>query len=228
MTAYIIDTETTNADREKAEVIELAHALFIFGAVSGEPILDKHSTFRFKPAGGISLGALATHHILPEELDDCLPSSHAALPADTSYIIGHNVDFDWAVLGSPPVRRICTLAMARAVWPQFDSHKLGALVYALNGATADTKNLLRDAHSAGADVVLCYIVLNGILKVTPSNTSLEQLWHFSEECRIPKVMTFGKYKDQPVEAVDRGWIQWYRRQSDTDPYLIQAFERLGR
>jgi exodeoxyribonuclease X len=223
MTAYLIDTETTDSDPEKAEVIELAIKPFdnIHKYVTGKR--------RFKSVRATSTyGALATHHILPEELNDCLPSSHAALPADASYIIGHNVDFDWRVLGSPPVRRICTLAMARAIWPALDSHKLGALVYFLNGVTRETKNLLQGAHSADADVDLCHIVLNGILQTCPEVGTVEQLWQFSEECRIPTVMTFGKYKGQPVEAVDRGWIGWYRRQPDTDPYLLEAFQRLGR
>jgi len=228
MTAYIIDTETTDANPETAEVIELAIAA-LYDAGDSIAWLDGSAvTRRFAPLGPITFGALATHHILPEELDGCLPSSDAALPHDTSYIIGHNVDFDWTVLGAPPVRRICTLAMARAVWPSLDSHKLGALVYSLNGATRATKELLRGAHSAGADVDLCYIVLNGILQTRPGIRTVEQLWDFSEECRIPTVMTFGKYKGEPLENVDRGWIQWYRRLPDTDPYLLEAFRRLGR
>lgn len=224
MTAYIIDTETTTSDRNRVEVIELA-SIEMPGIGLLSTIVD---TKRFKPAGQIDFGALAVHHILPEELDDCPPSSHAALPADASYIIGHNIDFDWHALGSPPVRRICTLAMARAVWPSLDSHKLGALVYKINGVTAGTTSYLRDAHSAGADCFYCNTVLNGILTARPEIQTIEQLWLFSEECRIPKVMTFGKYKDQPVEAVDRGWISWYKRQDDTDPYLLEAFARLGK
>jgi len=224
MTCYIIDTETTTSDRDRLEIIELAFLeMYDIGSVSTLAI-----TKRFKPTGAIDFGALATHHILPEELNDCPPSSHAALPPDAEYIIGHNVDFDWAALGSPPVRRICTMAMARAVWPTLDSHKLGALVYKVNGVTANTTEYLRDAHSAGADCFYCNTVLNGILTTRPEIQTIHQLWLFSQECRIPKVMTFGKYKDQPVEAVDRGWVSWYRRQNDTDPYLIEAFDRLGR
>jgi exodeoxyribonuclease X len=222
MTACIIDTETTDADPEKAEVIELATKYF--------DNLHEYEVkvTRYYPTSPISFGALATHHILLEDLHDCLPSSDAALPADTSYIIGHNVDFDWRVLGSPPVRRICTLAMARSIWPTLDSHKLGALVYKINGVTSGTKELLRNAHSAGADVDLCHLVLDGILKTQPNITTMERLWQYSEDCRIPRVMTFGKFKGRPITDVDRGWITWYRKQEDTDPYLLEAFSRLGR
>ena len=225
MTAYIIDTETTHAEVEQAEVIELAcYELMRLGLFNAIATINQH----YKPHNSVSWGALATHHILPGDLDDCSPSSTAALPADASHIIGHNVDFDWRVLGSPPVKRICTLAMARSVWPELDSHKLGALVYFIMGPVANTKAYLLGAHSAGADVFYCNTVLNAILDTRPDIQTVDELWEFSEFCRIPTIMSFGKYKGRPVAEVDRGWITWYRKQQDKDPYLLEAFERLGR
>jgi len=56
---------------------------------------------------------------------------------------------------------------------------------------------------------------------------LESLYLFSEESRIPTVMTFGKFKGEPISAVDRGYMNWYRRQPDTDPYVLEAFRRNG-
>lgn len=38
-------------------------------------------------------------------------------------------------------------------------------------------------------------------------------------------MAFGKFKGQPVSAVDNGWRGWYRKQTDPDPYLLKAFDR---
>ena len=65
----------------------------------------------------------------------------------------------------------------------------------------------------------------GINIATPEG--LERLWAESEEARIPKIMTFGKFKDEPVSKVDRGYANWYRRQPDPDPYLLEAFRRNG-
>ena len=45
------------------------------------------------------------------------------------YIIGHNVDFDWRMLSQPKVRRICTLALCRSLWPLADTHTLAAMIY---------------------------------------------------------------------------------------------------
>jgi exodeoxyribonuclease X len=72
---------------------------------------------RYNPEKPISLGALATHHIMDEELVDCPLAASFTLPEHVDYIIGHNVDFDWGVIGKPEVKRVCTLSLARKLWP---------------------------------------------------------------------------------------------------------------
>ena len=99
---------------------------------------------RYNPGKPITLGALATHHIMDEELVDCPPASSFRLPDDVSYIIGHNVDFDWEVIGRPEIKRICTLALARKLWPDVDSHTQSALLHYLERNSA--REQLRNAH----------------------------------------------------------------------------------
>src|SRR5690625_1859826 len=101
MTAIIFDTETTGND--PAEIIEAAW-LKVDGLLNLEVV--EHYEARFKPAHKISLGALATHHILDEELEHCPPASSFSLPDNVEYIIGHNVDYEWEVSGRPQVKRI--------------------------------------------------------------------------------------------------------------------------
>ena len=105
---------------------------------------------RYNPGKPITLGALATHHIMDEELVDCPPAGGFTLPGHVDYIIGHNVDFDWEVIGKPEVKRICTLALARKLWPDLDSHNQSVLLYYLERSTA--REQLRNAHSAIVDV----------------------------------------------------------------------------
>ena len=222
-TAIILDTETT--DKELPEVIELAWRGFALGPVIGG--LSGRGSARFKPKSPSKWGALATHHILMEELEGLPPSAGALaeVPA-ADYWIGHNVDFDWKALDMPPVKRICTLAMARRLWPEVDSHSLTALMYFVCGATAATREVVRHAHGAAADVEMCGEILRAIIAVAKVN-SLEQLYMFSEEARIPTHWTFGKFKDQPIEAADRGYANWCRRQPDFDPYVLEALRRAG-
>jgi exodeoxyribonuclease X len=220
---WAIDTETSGI--KDPEVIEFAHAEIKAkpGPVfeMGESIVD-----RYKPTKPIELGALATHHILPEELDGCPPSPETfALPR---LVIGHNVDFDWEALGSPEgVMRIDTLALARETWPGLDSYKLGALTYHLfPGKIA--RDLLKGAHSATVDISLCFEVFKRALAALPNPiANWTDVWRASEAARIPKIMAFGKHEGLPIADVPRDYVEWYARQDDTDPYLIKAFANAG-
>lgn len=219
--AIILDTETT--DVENADVIELAWRTDVFSETA-----TTRGHQRFKPTREIKLGALATHHILLEELADCVASSVApSVVPPASYWIGHNIDFDWKMLGQPPVKRICTLAMARSIWPKLDTHRQEALIYFIEGRTEATREKVSHAHGAAADIEMTASIFRAIAKLE-NIFDLDQMWAFSENCRIPKIMSFGKFKGEPVSAVDRGWANWYQRQTDTDPYLLTALKRAGK
>lgn len=214
----VVDTETTG--NEPPEVIELAAGQLNVTTLE----LAMPTVWRFKPAAASAWGALAVHHILTEELDECPPSTAARLPAGTQYILGHNIDYDWEALGKPPVKRICTLAMARALYPS-DSHSLGAMVYRLHPDKAEAREMLHHAHSAMADIELCTLVLKAMaLEHGLSWGNPEALWSFSEQCRIPKIMTVGKHKGLAVKNLPWDYVAWCRRQPDMDPYFIKALK----
>lgn len=222
--AIILDTETTTnkeTPERPLEVVELAWLPLGTAAGGGG--------FRqlYKPTMPCTFGATAVHHILPEELLDMPPSVQAPrdLPA-AKYWIGHNIDFDWKALGQPNVKRICTLALSRSLWPECDAHTLSAMMYFINGANAATRARLRGAHAATAD---CEFVLDLLAAITAKTgaTDLATMWELSEEARIPKVWTFGKFKDQPIAAADRGYAMWCNKQPDFDPYYLVALRKAG-
>ena len=216
MKAIIIDTETTGMD--EPEVVEVAHLPV---DTEGSIIEPGGWCGRFKPSKPISLGALATHHILDEELANCPPSATFTLPAGTDYIIGHNVDFDWQAIGKPDVKRICTLALSRAAYPDADSHSLGAMIYLTNRANA--RLWLNGAHSAGIDVVNTGLLLRWLIsEARVSAESFDALWQASELARVPKTFTFGKHKGTLIADAPRDYRAWMMRQPDVDPYLMQA------
>lgn len=213
-TALFIDTETT--DKDNPEVIQLAWLSH-----------DRKSKYMnlYKPTNPITFGAMAVHHILPEDVAESKPS--AAAPQDVPEVefwIGHNVDFDWKALGQPPVRRICTLALCRSLFPEAKSHTLSAMAYFLLGATPTTREMLELAHDAGGDVRILVAIYDEIVGVLKTD-HLPDVWELSEEARIPKVWTFGKFKDQPISAADRGYANWYRKTPDPDPYVLEALKR---
>jgi exodeoxyribonuclease X len=134
-------------------------------------------------------------------------------------MIGHNVDFDWSAIGSPDIKRVCTLALSRRLWPDLDSHNQSALLYYLERASA--REFLKNAHSAGADVMICSLILGHICRQLGVGT-VEDLWKESELARIPKVMPFGKHKGQLLTDVPSDYRHWLLNQADIDPYLRKA------
>jgi exodeoxyribonuclease X len=183
---------------------------------------------RYKPSKPIELGALATSHILDEELVDCPTHTDFALPAGTTYIIGHNVDYDWGVIGQPDVKRICTQALSRMLWPDADSHSQSAMIYLHYRAQA--RELLQNAHAALDDVHNCRRLLISILmELNLRNgvavSSFEQLWEISEEARIPTVIRFGKHNGSKIADIPADYKRWLLGQPDVDPYLRKALTK---
>lgn len=221
MSAIIFDTETTDA--VDGELIEAAYQGVQIVNRQVQPVPNAVFGQRYKPSKPISFGAMATHNIIEADLIGCPAHHEFALPEGTKYLIAHNVDFDWKIVGEPNMKRICTLAMARKVWPKADSHRLGALMYRLSIDPAKTRELLREAHSAVADVGFCLWILQAISDSVGGFESFEHMWEFSEEARVPTVMPFGKHKGTPVEDVPPDYVRWLLKQPDIDPYVRKAF-----
>jgi len=214
--AIIFDVEAT--DKNDAVIIEAAS----LDVTSLNPFeVGNPWVQRYNPGKPISLGALATHHIMDEELVNCPASSSFKLSAGTKYLIGHNIDFDWVAIGSPDVKRICTLALARSLWPSLDSHTQSALLYFFERDTA--RDQLRNAHSALADVWICSKIVGQIIdKLHPA--SLDALWEMSEKARIPTTMPYGKHKGELISQVPTDYKQWLLRQDNVSGYLRKALE----
>lgn len=223
----IFDTETTGIKKEnkEAEIIEAAW-------VSLDENLEPTSTFeqRYKPSIPIDFGAMATHHIIEEDLVDCPESSTFKLPDTVEYIIGHNVDYDWNMINKPDVKRICTLALARKLLPELDSHTQTALIYYFSENKNEAREMVKNAHSALTDVQNCNFVLNNLInyfekKYARKVTDIDHLWRLSEAARIPDIMPFGKHQGMPIKELSTDYKAWLLRQKDIDPYLIIALKK---
>jgi exodeoxyribonuclease X len=213
--ALIFDTETTGIN--DPEIIEAAW-LQVRSPLDLE-VLDSFEQ-RYRPGKLIELGALATHHIMDEDLAGMPESATFALPGEVTHLIGHNIDYDWKVAGSPEVRKICTLALSRYLFPTINSHSQSAMLYHLERATA-RQNLVA-AHSALADVHNCRRVLGCLVRLLPAIQTWDDLWRVSEAARVPTVMSFGKHKGELIRDVPRDYKRWLLGQNDIDPYLRQA------
>jgi exodeoxyribonuclease X len=225
MSAVILDTETTGTG-EDDKVIEFALTELM---PAPRPLIEVGEItarcYRYSTDRPISLGAMATHHIIDEDLKGFPPFIGWDPAAEgIEYIVGHNVDFDWRMLGKPDVRRICTLALARSLWPSVDSHSLGAMVYHVTIDKSRARDMVKGAHSAAADInMIAQVLLPEIqIKLLPRGASWPELWEISESARVPRVMPFGKHKGVPLGDVPSDYKRWLLNQPDVDPYLAKA------
>lgn len=223
----VIDSETTG--KKDSQPVELAFLEIGFPALEVKDSLDCY----FKPTIAIEYGALATHHITKSFLEDkpvvfgevynnVLADFHSA-----NYYIAHNCDFDWSVLGSPDIKRICTLAISRYLHPELDSHTQSAMLYYYYGDRA--REMVKDAHNALVDVKNCLKLFDRLLYTAASRSlitwecSIEDVWEFSEKCRIPEVITFGKHEGMKIADLPWDYKNWILGKEDQfDSYLIKA------
>lgn len=222
---YIIDTESTGFDEPKAT--EIAYI-----QLTDRLIAKREFYSRFNPGKPISLGATATTHIFDEDVANEPPVSTFEFPTDCRYLVAHNVDYDWGVLGKPDVKRICTLALSRHLYPDIDSHTQTAMLYHLFGKKAVT--WVRDAHNAKCDVDNCLILFRILVDdlidrgIIVKEYTLEDLYNVSEMARIPLRMPFGKHKGDLIKDVPVGYVDWYKKQPEVDKYVMEAFRKAGK
>jgi exodeoxyribonuclease X len=220
-TAVVFDTEVNSLKAK--ECIELAYTVV---EMDGMGELNFHGAVaeQFEPLAPCDPGAVAIHHINPESLRGRRKSAEArdAVELKQEFVIAHKVDFDCEVLGITESKRICTLALSRYLWPDFESHKLGGMYLHLNGISEDTIEVIKGAHSAGEDVLILSNILGHIVRKSGVKT-FEQLYELSEIARVPVVWPFGKHVGIRFDQTPRGYLKWARENmKDADPYLMKA------
>lgn len=225
MQTIILDTETHTLN---GLPIEIAYAPIEIE--NGKLSLDKKKIFDqlYQVGQPISFAAMAVHHILESDLADQPSYKEFKLPSETTYIIGHNVDYDIAAIArcgvdTSKLKPICTLALARHVWEDAEAHNISALIYLISKGSEKAREMLKGAHRADADIILTANILMHIIHQL-NIENIEQLYIASEQARIPKSITFGKHKGTSIQDLPADYIQWLLRQDDLDSYLRKALE----
>ncbi|EPF72894.1 MULTISPECIES: putative quorum-sensing-regulated virulence factor [Acinetobacter] len=225
MHAIILDTETHTLN---GYPIEVAYAPIQLQ--QGKISLDKSQIFDqfYQVDEPISYAAMAVHHILESDLLDQPHYSSFRLPEETLYIIGHNIDYDIRAIqkcgvDTSHIKAICTLALARLVWPDVEAHNISALIYMISKGSEKARDMIKKAHRADMDIILTANILMHIVHHLQID-SIEALYAASEDARIPRVMSFGKHRGTAIADLPNDYIQWLLRQDELDPYLRKALE----
>lgn len=224
MVAIVLDTETHKLG---GNACELAYAGVDIRPTGVSTNLDMLICGDFNPLELMTFGAMAVHGITADRVLRAPPHTEIPnyMPKNLEYIIGHQIDYDCAVLERAGVdltgvRRICTLALARR-HIDCDSHTLGALYLYCAGVSDATIEMVRNAHGAWTDVQMTVTVLDYLVERLGVG-SLDALYWLSEDARIPVVMPFGEHKDTKIGDLPAKYVGWLLRQTWLDPYLRRA------
>ncbi len=124
-------------------------------------------------------------------------------------MVAHNASYDFPkikdYLGVEPVA-LCTLKLARKVWPDAENHKLATLKFMLNLGRRDGTS-----HSALDDVEDTADLLRAIISETGLN--IQELLELQRKPTVVKVMPFSKHKGEPLEDVPVSFWIWLRKKS---------------
>ncbi|MFV5504036.1 MULTISPECIES: 3'-5' exonuclease [unclassified Acinetobacter] len=225
MQAIILDTETHTLN---GQPIEIAYAPVEI--VDHKISLDKSRLFDqlYTCDEPISFAAMAVHHILESDLEGQPHYSTFSLPNETVYMIGHNIDYDLRAIqkcgvDTSKIKAICTLALARRVWPDAEAHNISALIYMITKGSERAREMIRKAHRADMDIILTANILMHIVHHLKIN-SMQELFEASEDARIPRTINFGKHRGTAIAELPADYVQWLLRQDELDPYLRKALE----
>jgi len=198
MTLRVIDTETCGLD---GGIVEIATVDVIDGQIV-QPMSDLIS-----PDRPISTEAMAIHQIT-EEMVEGKPRIAAAIGKyhGSPYYVAHNAAFDRGVLPEMHGEWICTLKLARALYPNI-RYSNQYLRYALKLDVTVPDGLY--PHRALYDCYVTAALLQRIIK--DSGWSAEKMVEISNSPALLRTLKFGKYRGQKIEDIaqqDPEYLQW--------------------
>ena len=227
--AIILDTET---HAMHGLPVQIAHLPCSFE--QGGFALNENAIFDqlFSIDEPITYGAMAVHHIIDADLIGKPSYKTFLMPDDAIYIIGHNIQYDLAVLrhcgiNTDKYKPICTLALARYVYPEAPEHNISALSYMLSSDQATTRELIKNAHSAKADILLTGGILKNLIH-SLGITSMDALYQASEKALVPTHISFGKHRGTAVGKLPPDYVRWLLSKDELDTNLRTALMNIAR
>ena len=207
----ILDTETTGISDP---VIPIEVAYIEIGKFENLKIKKSFRQLYNPGDNKIDYSAMVTHNIIPEDLVKKPIYTEFKLPENVEYMIGHNIKFDYKVIGSPEnIKLIDTLQISRKLFPDLDSHKQGAILYYLLDHKKARK-ILKNSHSALHDVKICRIILEHFIRIT-NVKSFDELYEYNNIAKIPDKMPFGKHKGVSLLDLPKDYIMWLLNKYET-------------
>jgi exodeoxyribonuclease X len=225
MAQYLLaDCETTGVGTTD-KIVEVAWLLI---SDDFEVLDEGHSLIN--PQRPIPAGASAVHGITMRDVENAPTADEYfydvlgnKLGSVDAIFTAHNSAFDFRYLGPylpDATPQMCTLRLARKLYPNVDNHKLATLVYALE-LDVDKDRF----HSADGDMIILMSLLG---KMTEDHGYT--LWDLFEMANTPiqmTKMTFGKHKGTPLKDLPQSYVTWLLKLDNLDPDLRASLAKHG-
>jgi exodeoxyribonuclease X len=223
LTYLVVDTETTGLDPAACKVVSVAGVW----VRPGTGVLRKEC-FLVDPGVPIPPEASAVHHIVDRHVQGA-PLLAQVLPTfqgtDFDAYVAHNAAFDFGFLPDRGRPVLCTLRLAKKLWPGLPRHGNQYLRYALGLEVPEAEGL--PAHEALADALVTSRLLlrqletlrTGAVEGLPELRTLQDLIAWSQAPNLLVICQFGnKHRGVPWERVPKDYLQWMKREvRDMDP-----------
>jgi exodeoxyribonuclease X len=237
----VLDTEGTSVDTKENDLLEVAwQVLERLPSESARWTFGSAFSTLIEFNGKIPCGARGVHHISEEMVRTGSPFRpvpretlvadmlQAEEPGELLYA-AHNAPYDSEVLPELTLPWLCTYRTSRILFPDADSHKNQSLRYELD-VDARARARMRDVAEEGVvdtfldpEVLLphralydCVVTACILLKILEQK-SVEDLLKSATEPVLLVKWPFGKYRGEPTQGTDPGYLRWYLRQAERDP-----------
>lgn len=194
----VIDTETCGL---QGGIVEIASVDIVDGQITNP------MSHLVRPDRPISPQAMAIHHITEEMVAD-KPWIEEIVPLymGSPWYVAHNASFDRRVLPEMQGEWICTMKLARRLWPGIKYSNMG--LYKSRKLSVATPPGLHH-HRALYDCYITAALLLDIIKT--SGWSPDEMVTISGRPALLSTFNFGKYRGKPVSEVaqnDPGYLRW--------------------
>jgi exodeoxyribonuclease X len=220
MLVDIVDTETAGLDGGVCD--------FAIVTINEEFQVVRSLESLIDPERPISPAAMGIHHITNEmvEFEPTMSEFLGLNPdvfSDGMVVAGHNVAFDCRMLAAHLPKgysKLCTLRLARELWPEMDNHQLQTIRYTF-GLEAGP------AHRAMGDVITCVSLLRHINSQF-GLTLAQMVEQCSRTLPLSYRLTFGKHKGTALRDLPKSYVRWMLDKADSlDPDLRTALSPLA-
>ena len=195
-TALIIDTETDQGRDPRPIQVATINAMTGFEWMK-----------YFNSGRSISPVVIRIHGITDEDVAGLERFDLEAFELP-QYLIGHNVRFDWRVIGSPSAKLICTVRLARVAFPEWSAYGQSKCIEQLLGKEEASRMTIA-AHDALGDARMCYLLYQACcerLAIAP--TDFSAVHAIANKANPVSKMPFGKHKGMLIKDVPISYVKW--------------------